>query len=136
VPIAQGIWSRPLMLDTVHGAWVNVMRSRASGVVNRHRHPGPVHGYVIQGRWRYLEHDWTAEPGAYVFEPPGETHTLVVEPETDEMLTLFWVSSCMIYLDEDGRQIGYDDVFTKIDQFREHLESVGLGADYVERFIR
>jgi hypothetical protein len=36
----------------------------------------PVTGYVLRGRWHYLEHDWVAEPGAFLFEPPGETHTL------------------------------------------------------------
>jgi quercetin dioxygenase-like cupin family protein len=33
-------------------------------------------GYVIRGRWKYLEHDWVAEEGSFVYEPPGEIHTL------------------------------------------------------------
>jgi len=41
-------------------------------------HPAPVHGLVLEGSWRYLEHDWVARKGMYVFEPPGEIHTLVV----------------------------------------------------------
>ena len=36
-------------------------------------------GYVIKGAWRYLEHDWVAREGGYVYEAPGETHTLVVD---------------------------------------------------------
>ena len=31
-----------------------------------------VTGYVIRGRWKYLEHDWIAETGSFVYEPPGE----------------------------------------------------------------
>ncbi len=37
-----------------------------------------MHGFVLKGHWHYLEHDWVAEEGGYVYEPPGETHTLVV----------------------------------------------------------
>jgi hypothetical protein len=38
-----------------------------------------VHGFVLKGEWRHLEHDWVASEGGYVYEAPGETHTLVVE---------------------------------------------------------
>ena len=53
------------------GYWMNLLRVRKSGVLSRHRHPQPVHGYVIKGRWRYLEHDWVAQEGGYVYEAPG-----------------------------------------------------------------
>jgi 2,4'-dihydroxyacetophenone dioxygenase len=135
VPMGPGLWVRPLMFDTAHGAWVNVMRTATTGVVARHRHPSPVHGYVIDGKWHYEEHDWVAEPGGYVFEPPGETHTLVIDgPEVGH--TLFYISGAMINIDEHGRQVGFADVFTRIEEAQRHFESVGLGGDYVERFIR
>jgi hypothetical protein len=109
---------------------------RKSGVLSRHRHPQPVHGFVLKGRWHYLEHDWTAEAGAYVFEPPGETHTLVVPEGCEEMITLFQVNGVMCYVDPYGEVLGYEDVFTKIDMCRRHFAACGLGADYVERFLR
>ena len=52
-------------------------------MLSRHRHPQAVHGFVLKGRWRYLEHDWEATEGSYVFEPPGETHTLYVPPDVE-----------------------------------------------------
>ena len=107
-----------------------------SGVLSRHRHPNPVHGFVLKGRWHYLEHDWIAEEGSYVFEPPGETHTLVVPDDVDEMITYFQVNGVMYYVDPYGKHMGYEDVFTKIDMCRAHFEKVGMGADYVDRFIR
>ena len=88
VPQAPNIWFRPLLLDTVGGGWFNLLRVRRSGVLSRHRHPAPVFGYVIKGKWHYLEHDFVASPGIFLFEPPGETHTLVVDSE-DEMITMF-----------------------------------------------
>jgi len=136
VPQADRVWFRPLMLNTVNGGWTNLLKVTRAGVLSRHRHPGPVHGYVLRGSWRYREHPWVARAGDYVFEPPGETHTLVVDPGTEEMITFFNVSGAMIYLDENGGEAGYEDVCTKIEMCRKHFKSVGLGADFVRTFIR
>ena len=136
VPQADHVWFRPLMLNTVDGGWVNLLRVRRSGVLSRHRHPAPVHGYVLRGSWRYLEHDWVAHEGSYVYEPPGEVHTLVVDSGVEEMITFFQVSGALIYVDEQGRPTGYDDVHTKIALCRTHYRRAGLGEDYVRQFIR
>src|SRR6266545_1513782 len=76
VPQAPDVSFRPLLLNTVTGGWCNLLRVRKSGILSRHRHPMVVVGYVIKGRWKYLEHDWTAEEGSFIYEPPGEIHTL------------------------------------------------------------
>ena len=136
VPLGERVWFRPLCLNRSQGYWMNLLRVRKSGVLSRHRHPQAVHGYVIKGRWHYLEHDWVAEEGGYVFEPPGETHTLVVPDDVEEMITFFQVNGIMYYVDPWGKPLGYEDVFTKIDMCREHYTKVGLGADYVDQFIR
>jgi 2,4'-dihydroxyacetophenone dioxygenase len=135
VPQAENVWFRPLLLNTVGGEWVNLLRVRRSGMLSRHSHPAPVHGYVIKGSWRYLEHDWVAREGGYVFEPPGEVHTLVCDYD-DEMITLFHVSGCLIYVDEAGQSCGYDDVHTKINLCRKHFAEVGLDEDVLQQFIR
>ncbi|HVF62480.1 MAG TPA: 2,4'-dihydroxyacetophenone dioxygenase family protein [Casimicrobiaceae bacterium] len=136
VPQAQDVWFRPLLLNTVSGGWCNLLRVRKRGVLSRHRHPMIVVGYVIRGKWRYLEHDWIADEGSFVYEPPGEIHTLIVPDDCPEMITLFNISGAMIYLDAEGRQVGYEDVFSKIDMCRAHYAACGLGADYVNQFVR
>jgi len=136
VPQAENVWFRPLLLNRVAGEWVNLLRVRTSGVLSRHRHPAPVHGYVIKGAWRYLEHDWVAREGMYVFEPPGEIHTLVVDEGVEEMITLFHVCGALVYYDESGQPLGHDDVHTKIEMCRRHFAEVGLGADFVMQFVR
>jgi 2,4'-dihydroxyacetophenone dioxygenase len=136
VPQAENVWFRPLLFNTVSGGWCNLLRVRKSGVLSRHRHPMVVVGYVIKGRWFYREHDWVANAGDFVYEPPGETHTLEVPADCDEMITFFNISGAMIYLDEQGTQTAYEDVFTKIEMCRAHYERVGLGAGYVDRFMR
>jgi quercetin dioxygenase-like cupin family protein len=136
VPQQENVWFRPLCLSASRGYWVNLLRVRKSGVLSRHRHPQPVHGFVLKGSWHYLEHDWTAIEGSYVYEAPGETHTLVVEADVPEMITLFQVNGAMIYVDPDGEVLGYEDVFTKIDHCRRHFTAAGLGESFVEQFIR
>ncbi len=135
VPQAENVWFRPLMLNTVNGEWVNLLRVRRKGMLSRHRHPAPVHGYVLRGSWRYLEHDWVAREGMYVFEPPGDVHTLVVE-DAAEMVTLFHVSGALIYCDAEGKPCGFDDVHTKIEMCRRHFVESGLGESCVDRFVR
>jgi 2,4'-dihydroxyacetophenone dioxygenase len=136
VPQAPDVWFRPLLFNTVAGGWCNLLRVRRAGVLSRHRHPMVVVGYVIEGRWRYLEHDWIAETGSFVYEPPGEVHTLVVPEDCRQMITFFNISGAMIYLDEAGNTVGYEDVWTKIEMCRRHYASVGLGAAYADRFVR
>lgn len=138
VPQAPDVWFRPLLLNTVTGSWCNLLRVRKSGVLSKHIHPSWVTGYVIKGAWRYLEHDWIAKAGSFVYEPPGEIHTLVVDDVVgeNEMITQFNIHGAMIYLDDNGKTTGYEDVFTKIDMCRKHYIDVGLGADYIDQFIR
>ena len=136
VPQSENVHFRPLCLNASQGYWVNLLRVRKSGVLSRHRHSNPVHGMVLKGKWRYLEHDWVATEGSYVYEPPGETHTLVVDDDVEEMITLFQVHGVMYYVDPWGKHLGFEDVFTKIDMCRKHYEACGLGHDYVDQFIR
>ena len=63
------VWFRPLLLAVSRGL-------KKSGVLSRHRHPQPVHAFVLKDKWRCLEHDWVAREGSYAYDAPGETHTL------------------------------------------------------------
>ena len=74
--------------------------------------------------------------GGFVFEPPGETHTLIVPEGCGEMVTLFHVTGALVYVDPDGRANGYDDVFTRLQAARAHYEAIGLGSSQVDALIR
>jgi quercetin dioxygenase-like cupin family protein len=108
VPQAPDVWFRPLMLNTRQGQWCNLLRVRRAGVLSRHLHPNPVHGFVLKGKWFYREHEWVATEGSYVFEPPGEIHTLVVPEDTPEMITFFNIQGSMVYLDDNNKHVGYE----------------------------
>jgi len=99
--------------------------------------------YVLRGRlWltrgRSLDQLTVVEVGeGFAWRnPPGEIHTLVVPDDCVEMVTFFNIGGAMIYLDDAGRQTGYEDVFSKIEMCRRHYADVGLGAGYVDQFIR
>jgi 2,4'-dihydroxyacetophenone dioxygenase len=132
---APDCWTRPLMFDLANGHHVELFRVRKGGVLGRHLHPTPVHGFVLNGSFRYLEHNWIAETGGYVFEPPGEVHTLTVDA-VDEMKTLFFIMGPIIFMDENDNVTFVDDNRKMIERCRAHYAQNGIGADYVDRLIR
>ncbi|KAL3777404.1 hypothetical protein ACHAW5_010970 [Stephanodiscus triporus] len=137
VPQTDRLSFRPLCLCTSQGYYVNLLKFAGGGVLGRHRHSSPVHALTLRGSWGYLEHDWHARPGTYVYEPPGETHTLVVDEGCDEMIALFHVTGSLMYVSEGtGEVTGYDDVFTKLEKARRWYEECGLGRDYADRLVR
>jgi quercetin dioxygenase-like cupin family protein len=136
IPQSDDVAFKPLVLSVSQGYYVNILRVRSSGILSRHRHNGPVHALTLRGKWHYLEHDWVATAGDYAFEPPGETHTLVVPEDVTEMATLFHVTGGYVYVDPYGKPLGYEDVFTKLENVRQHYERIGLGAAYADRFLR
>ena len=76
------------------------------------------------------------DQGTYIYEPPGEVHTLVVDDDCPEMHCFFAISGSVNYVDEEGRDVRAEDVFHRLDRARQHYEEVGLGADYVKNFVR
>jgi hypothetical protein len=120
-------------LDTVRG-WCNLLRVRKSGVLQRHRHPMAVTGYVIgtveiprarlDGGGRHVRHS------------AGRSHTLTVPADCPEMITFFSIAGAMIYLDPNDGIVGYEDVFTKIEMCRAHYVAIGLGSGFVDAFVR
>ena len=105
--------------------------------MNRHYHPQQVFAYTISGKWGYLEHDWIATAGDFVYEAPGEAHTLVAyESRASRCSCTSTSPGPLIWLDENGEPVGHFDVFDYIELCQEHYEKVGIGADYVETLFR
>jgi len=125
VPQGERVWFKPVRFDLATGKWANVLKIVGGGRVNRHRHSGgQVLGFCLQGSWHYLERDWAARPGTFVYEPPGDIHTLVVDE--DEMQTLFLLEGTVQYLDDDDNVIYQDDVFTKLDRYLKFCKETGI----------
>lgn len=136
VPRGENVWSLPLLFNVSQGSWINITRARGPGVISRHRHPAAVTGFTLEGAWGYLEHEWTAKAGTFVFEPPGETHTLVVRPDPGHMMVLFHNFGPFIKVDENGKTAGFEDVFTRLEACKAYYRKSGLGEEYATRLIR
>lgn len=125
VPQAEGVWFKPVRLAPHADMWANLLKVSPAGMLNRHRHFGHVEAWVMQGRWRYLEHDWVAGPGSFVHEPKGDVHTLVVEPG-EEMITLFIVHGKIEYLDDTDAVVRVDTAQGKLDRYEAYCREQGL----------
>ncbi|MFF4274122.1 hypothetical protein [Streptomyces sp. NPDC001536] len=62
--------------------------------------------YTISGKWGYPERPWTARAGDFVYEAPGEGHTLVAYESDEPMKAFFIVKGPLIWLDEKGDGAG------------------------------
>jgi quercetin dioxygenase-like cupin family protein len=92
----------------------------------KHRHMGPVSGYTLQGRWRYLEYDWVGKPSDFIRESPGRTHTLYAE---HGMKTFFWLNGPLEFLDDEDRVMETVDVFWFIDHYEDYCAEHGITID-------
>lgn len=136
VPITETVSTRPVWISPTRNMWCDVLMAKSAGLVNRHYHPHEVFAYTISGKWGYLEHDWVATAGDFVYETPGEGHTLVAYESDEPMKVHFKVTGPLIWLDEKGEPNGYFDVHNYIELCRNHYEKVGIGAEYIQKLFR
>ena len=136
VPFTDTVSSRPLWISPTQNRWCDVLYAKGPGLVNRHYHPHQVFAYTISGKWGYLEHDWIATAGDWVYEAPGESHTLIAYECDEPMRVTFNVTGPLIWLDENGEPNGTFDVFDYIALVRDHYEKNGIGADYIDKLFR
>jgi len=139
VPYANGVWFQPCCFNVTSGGFSVVLKGLAGSKVGTHYHVGTVHGYTMRGHWRYLEHDWIAKPGTYIYEPAGEAHTLVITEDSPEpMIAVFVVEGGLIYLDKaaNGSFAAYEDGFTLLELTRKHYSKTGLDQTMLDALIR
>jgi 2,4'-dihydroxyacetophenone dioxygenase len=116
---------KPLRFDLSTGTWTYLFKIKSNQTLNRHRHTGgSVTGYNIQGTWRYEGRDWVARPGSFIFEPPGDIHTLVTGEE--EVITLFILGGTLQYFDESDSILGQDDIYTVLKKYKDYCMEHGL----------
>jgi 2,4'-dihydroxyacetophenone dioxygenase len=115
---------KPLRFDLTTGTWTYLFKIKPNKVLTRHRHTGgSVIGYNIQGQWSYEGRDWTAKPGTFIFEPPGDIHTLITGDE--EVISLFILGGALQYFDDINRIIGQDDIYTVLQKYRNYCNENG-----------
>jgi 2,4'-dihydroxyacetophenone dioxygenase len=136
VPFSDTVSCRPLWISPQRNMWADVLMAKRAGLVNRHYHPHQIFAYTISGKWGYLEHDWTATAGDFIYEAPGESHTLVAYDSGEPMRVFFVVQGPLIWLDEQGNGVSHYDVYDYIAAARAHYDKVGIGAGYIDTLLR
>ena len=79
--------------------------------------------------------EWIAR-GRREAVPPTAPAAPEAGPTVSTIVAAFWNHCQSYYVDPDGKTVGFDDVFTRIDKCRAHYAKNGLGADYIDQFIR
>ena len=139
IPYAEGVWIQPCHFDVTRGGFSVVLKGLPGAVLGTHYHVGTVRGHTMSGHWRYLEHDWIAKPGTFIYEPAGEAHTLIIMEDSPEpALILFVVEGGLVYLDrpDNGSLTAYEDGFTILELCRNHYRSTGLDVRQLDLRIR
>jgi len=139
VPYADGVWIQPCWFNVTSGGFSVVLKGLPGAKLGTHYHVGTVHGYTMRGHWRYLEHDWIAKPGTYIYEPAGEAHTLVItEDSPGPMMAFFVVEGGLIYLDKptNGAFAAYEDGFTLLELTRKYYREAGLDVRELDALVR
>src|SRR6476659_4510880 len=139
VPYAEGVWIQPCCFNVTSGGFSVVLKGMPGAQLGTHYHVGTVHGYTMSGHWRYLEHDWIAKHGTFIYEPAGEAHTLVINDDSPEpALIIFIVEGGLIYLDKpaDGGFAAYEDGFTILELTRNYYREAGLDLSKLDMLIR
>ena len=125
VPITDTVSSRPLWISPQRNQWCDILMAKRAGFVNRHYHPHEVFAYTISGKWGYLEHEWTATAGDFIYETPGLVHTLV--SDHPEGVKLFgWLQGPIEFYDEAGKFIETLDVWWFINHYETYCREHGV----------
>ena len=138
IPYADGVWLQPCCFNVTSGGFSVLLKGLPGAKLGVHYHVGTVRGYTISGHWRYLEHDWIAKPGTFIFEPAGEAHTLVITDDLPEpALIVFMVEGGLIYLDKPtkGGMAAYEDGFSLLNLCREYYHQAGLDVRQLDLLI-
>ncbi|WP_114941237.1 2,4'-dihydroxyacetophenone dioxygenase family protein [Mucilaginibacter endophyticus] len=139
IPFGPGVAFQPCQFNVSNGGFIVILRADPGAQMPPHFHSTSVIGYTLKGNWRYLEHDWSAVPGTFIYEPAGEAHTLIVDPSSAEpAMILFVVTGGFIYIDkvDQGNMLAYDDGFTILEIARRHYLEVGLDPKLLDAMIR
>lgn len=110
-PYSNDILLKMLHIDPVSGQVVMLIKAPAGSSLGVHDHFGTIHVYTIAGSWYYLEHDWVAKPGDFIYEVANSKHTFITKPGPDVELFVVLEGS-LAFLDENGNQIGFENAKT------------------------
>jgi 2,4'-dihydroxyacetophenone dioxygenase len=132
-PYSEEVLIKLLRADPVTGQMCVILSAPGGTQLGVHRHYGSVILYTLSGAWRYIEHDWVARAGDFVYETAGSSHTFVVEEgETTEAFII--VEGALEFLDEDGNSLAIEDWRSMYSRYLDYCQEMGLDPVDVMNF--
>ena len=125
VPFGDNAAIRHLAFDVRNNIYSNVLWIKSPGVIGTHKHRGTVVMTCQEGSVRYLEYDWVASPGSFIYEPPGLCHTLVTEHPRGVKL-FGWMQGAIEFYDQQAQFVETVDVWWFINHYETHCREHGL----------
>jgi 2,4'-dihydroxyacetophenone dioxygenase len=132
-PYTDRAFIKAIKVDPIRGEWITLLKAPRDITLPRHHHSGTVHVYTISGAWKYLEHDWTARPGSFVFETAGTVHTPVGVGD-EEVVTLNIVQGDWNLVDEQGRVLATENWRTVMNRYISYCRQQGLPVVDISSF--
>jgi quercetin dioxygenase-like cupin family protein len=133
LPYADNVFVKLLKVNPVSGEWVTLLKAPAQMRLPRHHHSGTVMVYTLRGSWRYLEHDWIATPGSFVYETAGSRHTPVAVGE-DEVVTLNIVQGDWNLMTDDDQVLAIENWKSVMQRYLAHCHTKDIAPVDVSSF--
>jgi quercetin dioxygenase-like cupin family protein len=125
--LAPGIEMKVLRTGAGTDRYTLMNRFAPGTVLPKHYHHGEVHAWTIEGTWGYLEYDWSATAGDYIYEPSGSIHTLAVPEDSGVPAVIqFVIEKGLDFLDDDGNAFHVENAETITQLYVESLAAAGI----------
>jgi len=125
LPYSNDVFLKALKIEPVSGTFVTLLKAPGEMQLPRHHHCGTVMVYTIAGRWKYLEHDWTAVPGSFVYETAASVHTPVAVGG-EEVITLNIQVGDSIYMDASDNILAVENWKSVLRRYLDFCQSHGM----------
>lgn len=132
-PYSDQVFFKLLKVEPVSGTFATLLKAPAGMRLPKHHHCGTVMVYTIKGQWKYLEHDWTAIPGSFVYETAASVHTPVAAGE-EEVVTLNIQVGDSLYMDDKDTIIAVENWKSAMQRYVDYHRSRGLAVPDVTDF--
>lgn len=124
-PYSEEFMVKLIKADPITGLWTTLLKIPAGAVLPLHHHAGTVMVWTIAGKWRYLEHDWVATPGSFVFETAGSRHT-PANVGDDEVITLNMVQGDWNLMSPEGAVLAIENWKTMVERYVNFCKTKGI----------
>ncbi len=135
LPYTDKAFTKLIKVNPITGERITLLKMPGNLQLPMHHHSGTVHVYTISGKWRYLEHDWIATPGSFVFETAGTRHTPAGVGD-EEVCTLNIVQGDWNVLGPEGQVLATENWKTAMQRYLNYCKDQNIEPVDLSSFSR